>query len=190
MKSPFTIGSAIPGFNTPGAGLDEPFAMLEACHERVERTLRLLARIVPYAAKHGIDAKAQKAAVDVLGYFDIAAPLHHSDEERHVFPLLLEQNDAVTIGLVEQMLFDHEQMSAHWAALRPTLVELSADNPTKGVASIVTEKFEQQIAAFVALYAAHLETESEILFPAAARLKTDDVLRQMSDDMRRRRTTP
>ena len=58
MKSPFTIGSAIPGFNTPDAGLDEPFAMLEACHERVERMLRLLARIVPYAAKHGIDAKA------------------------------------------------------------------------------------------------------------------------------------
>ena len=164
--------------------------MLEACHERVERTLRLLARIVPYAAKHGIDAKAQKAAVDVLGYFDIAAPLHHSDEERHVFPLLLEQNDAVTIGLVEQMLFDHEQMSAHWAALRPTLVELSAYNPDKEVGGVVTEAFERQIAAFAALYATHLETESRILFPAAARLTTDEALRHMSDDMRRRRAMP
>jgi len=164
--------------------------MLNACHERVERTLRLLGRIVPYVAKHGIDAKAQSAAVDVLRYFDIAAPLHHGDEELHVFPLLLQQNDAVTTGLVEQMLVDHEQMSSHWAALRPTLVELSADSTTGGVACIVTEKFEQQIAAFMALYAAHLETESGVLFPAAARLKTDDTLRQMSDDMRRRRTTP
>ena len=124
MKSPFTIGSAIPGFNTPDAGLDEPFAMLEACHERVERTLRLLARIVPYVTKHGIDAKAQSAAVDVLRHFDIAAPLHHGDEERHVFPLLLQHNDAATTGLVERM-------SAQWAVLRPTLVELSADNPIK-----------------------------------------------------------
>ena len=183
MKSPFTIGSAIPGFNTPGAGLDEPFAMLEACHERVERTLRLLARIVPYVTKHGIDAKAQSASVDVLRHFDIAAPLHHSDEERHVFPLLLQHNDAATTGLVERM-------SAQWAVLRPTLVELSADNPAKDVGGVVTEAFERQIAAFAALYATHLETESRILFPAAARLTTDEALRHMSDDMRRRRAMP
>ena len=190
MKFPLTIGSAIPGFNTPGAGLDEPFAMLDACHERVERTLRLLARIVPYVTKYGIDAKAQSAAVDVLRYFDIAAPLHHGDEELHVFPLLLQQNYAATTRMVEQMLVDHEQMSAHWADLRPTLVELSADTPAEDVGGIVTEVFERQIAAFAALYATHLETESRILFPAAARLKTDEALRHMSDDMRRRRAMP
>ena len=192
MKTPFTIGtkgSAISGFNSPGVGLDEPFAMLDACHERVERTLRLLARIVPHVSAHGIDSKARSAAVDVLRYFDIAAPLHHGDEELHVFPLLLQQNDAVTTGLVNQMQSDHEQMSALWAALRTTLVEISAHNPVKGVEFIVTEAFEQQIAVFAALYAGHLITESEILLPAAARLKTERAMQEMSDDMKRRRTT-
>ena len=196
MKSTLTIGtmgskgSTIPGFNSPGVGLDEPFAMLDACHERVERTLRLLARIVPHVSAHGMDAKAQSAAADVLRYFDIAAPLHHGDEELHVFPLLLQQNDAVTTQLVRQMLSDHEQMSALWAALRTTLVEMSAHNPAKGVEFVVTEAFEQQVVAFAALYAGHLKTESEILFPVAAHLTTVDALQEMSDDMKRRRTTP
>ncbi|MEO7252977.1 MAG: hemerythrin domain-containing protein [Casimicrobium sp.] len=196
MKSTLTIGtigtkgSAIPGFNSPGVGLDEPYAMLDACHERVERTLRLLARIVPHVSTHGIDAKAQSAAVDVLRYFDIAAPLHHGDEELHVFPLLLQQNDAMTTQFVKQMLSDHEQMSELWAALRTTLVEISAHNPANGVEFVVTEAFEQQIATFAALYAEHLKTESEILFPAAAQLTTVDALHEMSDDMKRRRTTP
>ncbi len=190
MKTPFTVGSAIPGFNSPGVGLDEPFAMLDACHERVERTLRLLARIVPHVAAHGIDEKAQRAAVDVLRYFDVAAPLHHGDEERHVFPLLLEQNDAATTGLVNQMLNDHQEMSAQWAALRLTLVQIAADDHAERVACLVAQEFEQQIAAFTALYAIHLNTESRTLFPVAARLKTEDALRDMSDDMRLRRMTP
>ena len=31
-----------PLFHSPSAGFDAPFEMLSACHERVERTLRLL----------------------------------------------------------------------------------------------------------------------------------------------------
>ena len=36
--------SALPGFNAPSVGFEQPFAMLEACHERVQRTLALLQR--------------------------------------------------------------------------------------------------------------------------------------------------
>lgn len=136
------------------------------------------------------DAKAQHAVADVLRYFDNAAPLHHGDEELHVFPLLLQQNDALTTRLVKQMLNDHKQMSALWAALRTTLLEISTDKPVKNDEYALPEIFAQQIAAFEALYVGHLKTESEILFPAAARLKTDDTIREMSDDMKRRRTIP
>ena len=31
----------LPGFSSPAAGFDEPFAMLDACHERVRRSLGL-----------------------------------------------------------------------------------------------------------------------------------------------------
>ena len=82
-------GVALPGFGAPAVGFDTPFEMLEACHERVERSLDLLARLCSYLHDHACDDTARQAARDVLRYFDIAAPLHHEDEELHVFPLLL-----------------------------------------------------------------------------------------------------
>ncbi|MCB1958559.1 MAG: hemerythrin domain-containing protein, partial [Rhodocyclaceae bacterium] len=71
---------------TPGAGFDQPFELLSACHDRVQRSLDLLRRLQDHLAIHGADGQAQDAARDVLRYFDIAAPLHHDDEERHIFP--------------------------------------------------------------------------------------------------------
>ena len=65
--------SALPGFNAPAVGFEQPFAMLEACHERVQRTLTLLQRLRAHVREHGADVPAQQAARDVLRYFDIAA---------------------------------------------------------------------------------------------------------------------
>ena len=67
--------SALPGFNAPSVGFEQPFAMLEACHERVQRTLALLQRLRAHVLEYGADVPAQQAARDVLRYFDIAAPL-------------------------------------------------------------------------------------------------------------------
>ena len=67
-------GSArhLPGFSAPGVGFEQPFAMLQACHERVLRTLALLARLRTHVLQHGVDDDARQAARDVQRYFDIA----------------------------------------------------------------------------------------------------------------------
>jgi hypothetical protein len=46
----------------PGAGFDQPFEMLGACHERVQRTLDLLQRLQTYLAEQGVDDSARQAA--------------------------------------------------------------------------------------------------------------------------------
>ena len=86
-----TTRVSLPGMRSPGAGFDQPFEMLDACHDRVRRSLDLLRRLRDYLRGHGhgCDDSARQAARDVLRYFDIAAPLHHEDEELHVFPPLL-----------------------------------------------------------------------------------------------------
>ena len=78
---------------TPSAGFDQPFEMLSACHERVQRSLALLQRLQDHLASHGADPQARDAARDVMRYFDIAAPAHHEDEERHVLPVLRAQGE-------------------------------------------------------------------------------------------------
>nr|MBP8204302.1 hemerythrin domain-containing protein [Giesbergeria sp.] len=94
---------ALPGFGAPAVGFDTPFALLHACHERVQRTLALQHKLVGYLHQYACDEQARQAARDVLRYFDIAAPLHHEDEERHVFPPLLAQGDAATVARVQQL---------------------------------------------------------------------------------------
>ena len=39
----------LPGFGAAAVGFDTPFEMLEACHERVQRSLDLLQRLTGYA---------------------------------------------------------------------------------------------------------------------------------------------
>lgn len=68
--------------------------MMGACHERVQRVLDLLGRLRDHVARHEVDHEARQAARDGMRYFDVAAPQHHRDEERHVFPLLEAHGDA------------------------------------------------------------------------------------------------
>jgi len=179
------VGGISPsGFNAPAAGFDHPFAMLTACHERVGRTLRLLQKLVEHVGKNGGDEQARSAAADVLRYFDIAAPMHHDDEELHVFPLLLAQGDSALSAQVRRIQADHLRMNRVWDELRIPLVALAS----AGSAEVNLVKLRQQSQAFCDVYALHLETEEQVLFPAAARLKKPDELQRMGDDMRRRRT--
>jgi len=97
------MGQVLPGFSSPAAGFEQPYEMLTACHERVQRTLDLLDRLIDHVAQHGLDAQSRSAAADVLRYFDLAAPLHHQDEELHVFPPLLAGEDAALRAVVRRL---------------------------------------------------------------------------------------
>ncbi len=105
-----------PGFDSPAVGFDQPFEMLEACHDRVRRSLALLGRLLAYLSDHPHDAQSRSAARDVLRYFELAAPLHHQDEERHVFPRLAGDADAALTDAVARLRADHARMESLWRA--------------------------------------------------------------------------
>jgi len=147
-------------FPSPAAGYDAPFEMLSACHGRVRRMLDLLRRLRAHLATHGADAQARQAAADVMRYFDLAAPAHHEDEERHVFPALLAADAARWQALVTRLQADHRAMAAQWPVLREALAEV-ADGRLPPALDAAGE-------AFAALYAAHLDAEDRQAFPAAA----------------------
>lgn len=93
----------------PAVGFEQPFEMLLACHERVQRSLDLLLRLQAHVARHGADDEARDAARDVLRYFDIAGPHHHQDEEQHVLPRLRAAGQA---ALAQRLAADHTEMTA------------------------------------------------------------------------------
>jgi hemerythrin-like domain-containing protein len=173
----------LPGFSAPAAGFDEPLALLNACHDRIRRSLGLLQRICERVRERRIDDAVRDAAVDVLRYFDRAAPLHHEDEEKHIFPAVLSgAPDAMTRNAVLRLREQHLMMAAGWRLLREPLAALAAgDDAAFGVPQC------EAAARYIALYDEHAAAEEMLVFPAAAALIDHEALTRAGQEMAERR---
>lgn len=179
----------LPGFSSPAVGFDQPFEMLEACHERVQRSVDLLTRLAEHLHTVGHDAAAQQAAADVLRYFDVAAPHHHEDEERHVFPPLLalpqDEAHAAVHAAVRQLQQDHLLMHRLWQSLRGALARIASGQEADFSHDDLTV-----LHRFTGLYASHIELEESVIYPASRALLDATSLAAMGEEMARRRRAP
>ena len=179
MSQPIRMSSLV---SAPAAGFEQPFEMLEACHERVNRMLKLQERLRGHLPGHGADADARQAAADVMRYFDLAAPHHHRDEELHVFPPLLAGGDGETIALVTRLRQDHLQMESRWVGARAVLAAIAA-----GDLHALAPEHDAALDAFASLYAGHIEAEEKLAYPAARKLLDEPAIAAMSAEMMKRR---
>ncbi len=178
-----TTSVSLPGFGSPSVGFEQPFEMLEACHERVQRTLGLLQRIVDHVDRQGHNADSRSAAGDVLRYFDIAGPHHHEDEERHVFPPLRQHADALVRDAVAQLQADHVEMHAQWQRLRAVLLAWRDEPAPPPIGASVREL----VRDFVAAYERHIVLEESVVYPAARPLFDAAALQAAGQEMAARR---
>ena len=180
-----TNAATLPGFASPAVGFDQPFEMLNACHDRVERTLVLLGRLVAHVHDHGHDEDSRSAARDVLRYFDLAAPLHHEDEELHVFPLLLAHGSPDAVALVRRLQHDHACMAADCADAR-TALQVLVDGGLKGFSDADGAAFDR----FIGRYDRHIADEETVAYPSAQALLAPPALQAMGNEMAARRKAP
>lgn len=174
---------SIPGFHSPAAGFDEPMEVLAGCHERMRRSLALLGRLAEAVADGRRDEAVRSAAADVQRYFDRAAPAHHDDEERWVFPLVLARSGRADVRDAVQLLaWQHLEMGRRWARLREGLAGLHADE-----AHAFGPDMQALAQDFISLYERHAEVEDRLVFPEATALATPDELQRMGADMAQRR---
>jgi len=159
--------------------------MLEACHERVERMLGLLDKLRHHVRVNGWDESVASAAHDVMRYFDLAAPLHHQDEERHVFPVLLTGEDTALHRVVQRLRQDHRDMETAWVSVRAALACVAAVPPAGWTDFDAAET--ASLVGFARLYERHLHDEDSLVYPAAQARLSPDALQTMSADMMRRR---
>jgi hemerythrin-like domain-containing protein len=178
-------GLTFPGHDGAAAGFDDPIEMLFECHKRVRNSLDLLQKICAHLKTTGGNAHTVRAASDVLRYFDIAAPLHHQDEELHVFPPLRESHVVAIQTYVARVQAEHVRMDDQWSALRTFLNALTSD--TRSVEW--SQAFEEQVRSFRTLYMEHLDIEEQLLFPALAMRVSAEDLEIMGLEMQQRRKT-
>ena len=169
-----------------GSSYEQPFALLEACHERVERSLQLLVRLCQHLKVQGLDGSARDAARDILRYFDIAAPLPHEDEERHVFPVLEQRDDEALLELCARLRDDHQRIHAQWQVLRTLLRQLDA-LPDGALPVLQQAMLGRAADAFVDLHKDHLQLENQRVFPSAQQGLSTAQQQAMGEEMAGRR---
>ena len=175
-----------PGHSAPSVGFEVPLEMLAACHLRVQDQCATLLRLVPHLAVQGSDRPAQEAATAVMRYFDTAARHHHEDEERDLFPVLIESmagSDAICLReMTAALTAEHRELEGRWKALRAVLAQVA----TGQGAPLALE----DVDSFTRLYERHIAREEAELLPMAQRLLSDAELDRIGLAMRMRRAVP
>ena len=162
---------------------DQPLAVLKHCHDRIRKQVATLGKLIPHLAEHGADQQAQQAANAVLRYFQMAAPLHHEDEEIDLLPTLkkVAQNEdaALLETLLPKILEQHETMANMWATLEVALSQIA-----KGENADLKE---QDVNAFEAIYQEHMQIEETQIAPMAKRLFSETQMQALGQAMKKRR---
>lgn len=173
---------SLPLFDT-APDFSQPLAVLKHCHERIRKQLQTLQKLLAHLPQHGADDDARKAAQAVQKYFNMAAPLHHEDEEQNLMPMLqatARDADAVLLaGLVPGILADHQQMERDWHIINAQL-----DKIANGQSS---ELSADDVQRFGAVYATHMTIEEGDIAPMAKRLFSPEQMAQLGSAMQARR---
>ena len=158
--------------------IDDPIELLQACHDKVRRFAGLTLRLRAHLAERGPDDQAQEAARSILRYFDMAAPLHHDDEDLDLFPALRALGQPALTAHICELQAQHESLGLLWQALRPWLNATAAGQACEP---------PSEVDEFAMVYTAHAAREEAEVYPAATQLSSAQ-LRLISDAMVRRRT--
>ena len=165
----------------------DPLGMLSDCHRRIERFLKVLVVLTSQAQSAELNEEQCHALETALRYFRVAAPMHTSDEEDSLFPLMRakpspQQHEA--IRQLRMLEADHESAEAilqeveafGWRWLKEGTL------PTEAVRRLSLILNNLQV-----IYATHIHQEDNEVFPLAARLLEPPEIQALGREMAIRR---
>ncbi|MEY4749155.1 MAG: hypothetical protein RIQ60_1369 [Pseudomonadota bacterium] len=146
------------------ARLNAEFDALDACHQKVLDTLAELGMVLERLQDEGVSAAVRAGAQRVVTFFDTTAHDHHAEEDRLVFPPLLEGTDAGLAEKVRRLQQDHVWLEQDWQELKLQLEAIA-----KGYSWYDPDQLRAAVGVFVALYLDHIDLEESIVYPSAHR---------------------
>jgi hemerythrin-like domain-containing protein len=159
-----------------------PMDWLDDCHQRIGIALGELSALVQRVQSHGVDDTAREMARSVHRFFASTARDHHLDEERHVFPRLLQSSDAELVQATLRLRQDHGWLEQDWLELSPMLQTIADGN--RGVD---VDYLRESVAVFTELYHDHLTLEESMIYPAARQRMDAWDMATMGREMAQRR---
>lgn len=155
--------SATPFAKSPATEVSvEPFDVLDETHQQIATALKQLQNLVEHLRDNGVDEHAQQNARRLFQFFMNAARQHHLDEEKHVFPQLINSGDDRLIQTTLRLQQDHGWIEEDWLELAPQLESISAGYNWYNI-----EQLEHAVPVFAALYHDHIRLEESLIYPEA-----------------------
>ncbi len=158
------------------------FDALDACHRQTLFTLGKLSALITRLQVVGVDDQTRALAAEIVEFFSTTARQHHVDEERHVFPKLIEGGDAETVQAVQRLQQDHGWLEEDWLELQPHLDAVAAGQSWYDV-----DTLRAGVEVFEALSHDHIALEESLIYPQARRQLLDSERREMGREMAARR---
>jgi hemerythrin-like domain-containing protein len=142
------------------------FTALDACHRRMLAVTATLERLVARIDRDGAGTDERAAAGAIADFFATTVRQHHEDEERHVFPPLLDSSDAGVVQAVLRLQQDHGWLEEDWLELEPHVQALAT-----GYGNCDMDTLRNGVEVFAALLRDHIALEEALIYPdARARL--------------------
>ena len=159
------------------ASWNEPIEMLYACHSKVKRFCRQLTILPDYLAKNGCNQAVKNDVQQILNYFNQSAPLHHDDEEKDFFPLLVKYVPEAQKD-IDELERQHVTLHDSWTKLSEQLQALLKDERENIDVELINH--------FVSSYDKHIALE-EPLFELGKQHLSESELREIGEIMSARR---
>jgi hemerythrin-like domain-containing protein len=168
----------------PISALGDPLVFFSHFHKQIHDYCTNLVQLADAIIHTGIDKDVRDMAQAMVQFFDVDARLHHEDEEREFFPMLLTLNieaaeRAELASVVNVLAADHRMLSQVWWPLRRTLVSIADGTP---------QTIEMDVNTFVTLHRQHMNHEEAGVMPFARRYFDNNAIDQLRQALARRRS--
>lgn len=152
---------------------------LDRTHRQVMVVLAEMHALIIHLDGAGVDEQARKMAQGICKFFSGSARQHHADEERVVFPGLLQCADATLVQHVLRLQQDHGWLEEDWLELEPQLQAVA-----EGYSWYDLDTLRAALPIFEELYRDHIALEESLIYPEARRQ------RQMAEQAAAERHAP
>lgn len=161
-------------FIEPAKDFSDGMHVLNIYHERFLALGKDLIELCDNICKHGMNEERANRSVHMHCFYTHANRLHHLDEEKALFPLIINRSTLID-GMIERLTLDHEEIEQAWARLAQLLGRPEHIEDT-GSLTMLAQEFEK-------LLREHVLRENEDFFPQVEALIEPDQRTQMAETM-------
>ena len=144
---------------------NDRFKALDTCHRQIHEHLEQLTELLQRLETESDSKHCRQKAKTIEAFFSETARDHHAEEERNVFPNLLNSDNAELVQAVMTLKQDHGWIEQNWLELAPMLRAIA-----QGEDWVEISELKHYVEVYLTLCHDHIVLEESLIYPEAKAL--------------------